>query len=113
MITLLLKNFFTLKPKRDYTISNKRAYLAIIAIFITQIGDFASTAYGLSRTATEANGLMADFIHERGLLAFFTLKIVASIFLGFTTYKRRIAPWLIAGLYTLVVVWNLVVISLL
>ena len=112
MLSLLLKNFFTLKPKRDYTISNKRAYYGVFAIFLTQLGDFASTAYGLSRNATEANGIMADFIHERGILAFLLLKIIASIFLGYTTYKRKIAPWIIAGLYALVIIWNLVVISL-
>lgn len=113
MLTMLFKNFFTLTPKRDLSISNRRAAIAVIAIFITQIADFASTTYGLSHNATEANGLMADFIHERGIFAFLVLKIVASIFLGYTTYKRKIAPWLIAGLYMLVVIWNLVVISLL
>lgn len=112
MITTIFKNFFTIKPKRDLSISNRRAALAVIAIFLTQLGDFASTAYGLSHNATEANGLMADFINERGILAFLSLKIIASIFLGYTTYKRKIAPWIIAGLYALVIIWNLIIISI-
>jgi hypothetical protein len=113
MLTLFLKNFFTLKPTRDNNISTDRARLGLLAILITQMADFASTTYGLANNATEANGVMAQFISEHGIFAFFMLKFVASIFLGFSSYKRKYAPWIISGIYFIVVLWNLFVIYLL
>lgn len=112
--TILLnatKTFFSIKPKRDSRISHNRAVLGVVAVVLTQLGDFATTVYGLSIGATEANGLMATFIQEQGSLAFLALKLGAAGFLAWVTWKRRIAPWIITGLYTAVILSNLYVIS--
>ena len=112
--TILLdatKTFFSLKPKRDARISRNTAIVAATAVVLTQFGDFATTVYGLSFGAREANGLMATFIQEQGSLAFLALKLGAAGFLAWVTWKRRYAPWIITSLYTAVILSNLYVIS--
>lgn len=107
-----VQNFFTIKPKRDFTVSKSRAITGFVLIALSQLADAFSTIYGISKSgAKEANGLMAHFIHQHGLGAFLLLKIVAVFFLGFSTYKRRYAPFILASIYFLVVVWNLLIIS--
>lgn len=112
--TILLnatKTFFSIKPKRDYSIGRKTSIIAAASIVLTQIGDFSTTVYGLSFGANEANGLMAQFIQEQGSLAFLALKLSASAFLVWVTWKRRYAPWIITGIYSAVILSNLYVIS--
>lgn len=108
-----VQNFFTLKPRPDFSVSKKRGYIGIALIAITQLLDAGTTAFGISqRGATEANGLMADFISKYGLRGFVMLKIFAIVFLGVSTFRRKYAPFVIATIYALVVVWNLIIITL-
>jgi hypothetical protein len=103
-------NFLGFKPKRNLNISNRTAWTAAILIVVTQITDFTTTTIGLNFGATEGNSLMADFIHQNGILAFLAIKIVASIFLAWSTFRRKYAPWVIAGMYGLVTIWNCAII---
>ena len=109
MITALVR-FLGFNPKRDYNVSNKRAWTAAIAIVLTQIMDFTTTTFGLSNGANEGNGIMAEFIHRHGIFAFLALKIFASVFLAWSTFRRKYAPWIIAVMYFLVTLWNCVII---
>jgi hypothetical protein len=105
-----IKNFLGFNPKRNLNISNRYAWTAAIAIVLTQITDFTTTTIGLNSGATEGNSLMADFIHQNGILAFLALKIIASIFLAWSTFRRKYAPWIIAGMYAIVTIWNCAII---
>ena len=100
------KTFFSLKPKRDHSISKNRAIAGVVAVSLLQVLDYATTTIGLSLGAYEANGLMATFIENQGNLAFLALKLVAAVFLSWVTWKRRFAPWTISALYTAVVISN-------
>jgi hypothetical protein len=109
-----VQNFFSIKPRPDFSVSKKRGYLAFLAIAITQLGDALTTIYGISVAgANEANGIMADFISRYGLKGFLYLKLFAIIFLGVSTFRRKYAPLIIASIYALVVVWNLLIIFVL
>jgi hypothetical protein len=107
-----LKNFFTLKPKRDYSITQNRAIFGALFVVLTQITDFTTTVTGLELGATEQNALMATAITAAGYPGFFSLKLLSGLFLAWFSWKRRYAPWVIGGLYTAVSLWNSVVIYL-
>lgn len=108
-----LKNFFTLKPKRNPSITPARAILGIAFIYIAQLMDFTSTYIGLSKGATEQNALMASAISNYGITGFFLIKVVAAgSFLAWFTYKRKYAPWVIGSLYVAITIWNSYIIYL-
>lgn len=105
------RNFFTLRPVRDYSITTKTAVLGSAAVVLTQIGDAVSTIIGLGAGAVEANGIMGTLIVEKGFGAFFGIKVLAALLLVYYTWKRRYAPWFIAAMYSAVIVWNMHVIG--
>jgi len=108
-----LKNFFSLKPKRNPSISDKRAILGVLFVYLTQISDFTSTVIGLGRGAAEQNPLMANSIEFGGYPGFFLIKVVlAGTFLAWFTWKRKYAPWVLGGLYAAVTIWNSYIIYL-
>ena len=104
------KQFFSLKPKRTPNADTKTSVLLSIAIVLTQVADYASTRLGLTIGATEANGTMAQFIHQYGYGNFLLLKLTAALFLVWTCWKRPFASTIIVLLYVAVVVNNLFVI---
>lgn len=106
-----VKTFFSLKPTRDYSISQKRAIAGVISVSLLQALDYTTTTIGMNMGAYEANGLMAAFIQEQGNLAFLFLKVAGATFLSWVTWKRRFAPWTITVLYSAVVISNLTVIA--
>ena len=110
-ITKGIKQFFTLVPERDNLISNRRAWLGVSAILLTQLTDFTSTVIGLNAGANEANGVMYNVIATGGISTFLAIKLLAGSFLAWYSFRRRFAPWIISGLYTVVTVWNLFIIS--
>lgn len=115
MITLLIKkfgkNFITLKPTRIAGTSPVLSVLISIGIVVTQVGDFLSTKIGLTSVgATEANGIMGQFISEHGWNSFLYLKLVASIFFIWSAWKRPVFGTAIVTLYSLVILNNLVAI---
>jgi hypothetical protein len=106
-----LKNFFSLKPKRNPSITSDRAKLGLLFIYLTQLSDFTSTVIGLSVGAAEQNPLMANTIAFGGYPGFFLFKVVlAGTFLGWFTWKRKYAPWVIGSLYAAITIWNSVII---
>ena len=108
-----LKNFFTLKPKRNPVVSSLRAALGVAFIYVSQLMDFTSTVIGLSRGATEQNVLMATAIGNYGITGFFLIKVVAAgSFLAWFSYKRKYAPWVIGSLYVAITIWNSYIIYL-
>jgi hypothetical protein len=110
-ITKGIKQFFTVVPERDNQISNRRALLGAFAVIATQLTDFLTTTVGLSKGAAEQNSLMLNLITSTGTLGFLAVKLVAGLFLAWYSYKRRFAPWIIAGIYTGVTLWNLLIIT--
>jgi hypothetical protein len=108
----ILKNFFTLKPQRDYSLTTKRVKLSALAIILTQTLDYLTTWYGLTYTsATEANPLMESAV-TTSLTHFALIKLIGTITLVYFTWRRPYAPLIASGLYALVVVNNLIVIVL-
>lgn len=108
----ILKNFFTLRPQRDYNITNKNATIAALAIFITQTLDFITTWYGTTHTtAQEANPLLTSTVNS-SILTFLLIKIFGTLTLVYFTWRRPIAPFVVTAIYALVVINNLIVISL-
>lgn len=107
-----LKNFFTLKPQRDYTLTTKRVKLSALAIILTQTLDYLTTWYGLTyTTATEANPLMETAV-TTSLLNFALIKILGTITLVYFTWRRPYAPLVAAAIYAIVIINNLIVIYL-
>lgn len=111
MFTIALRSFFTLKPKRVANVSTPLASMLAFGIVITQFADYVSTKLGLSIGGTEANGLMATFIQDKGFTAFLILKLSAALFLVWTTWKRPVAATIIIAIYTLVILNNLYAIT--
>jgi hypothetical protein len=108
-----IKNFFTLKPKRNPVVSSVQAALGVAFIYISQLMDFTSTYIGLSKGATEQNVLMSTAISNYGITGFFLIKVViAGSFLAWFTYKRKYAPWVIGSLYVAITIWNSYIIYL-
>ena len=112
-LTTGLRSFFTLRPKRDDSIGNTQMALGVIAIAVTQMLDFGSTVYGLSLGASEVNGNMAKVINELGISGFLAVKLLGATYLAWATARRRYAPWVVAGIYAAVFVWNLTRIAIL
>jgi hypothetical protein len=104
-----LRQFFTLRPARDYTIRTSHAIMAAVLIVITQLTDYMSTLLGLKLGRSEANGGMAKIINDHGNLAFLGIKGLGAAVLIYLTFRRRFAPWIVGILYALVTLWNLVV----
>ena len=105
------KNFITLKPTRIAGTSPVLSVLISIGIVVTQIGDFLSTKIGLTSVgATEANSIMSQFIAEYGWNSFLYLKLIASVFLIWSAWKRPVFGTAIVTLYLLVILNNLVAI---
>jgi hypothetical protein len=106
-----IKQFVTLVPERDNLISNRRAWLGVFAVVVTQLTDFLTTTVGLSSGAEEQNGLMLDVITNYGTFGFLGIKLLAGLFLAWYSFRRRFAPWIISGIYTGVTLWNLLIIT--
>lgn len=106
------RGFITLRPKRDPNVPTQRANLAAAFIIVTQFADFLSTVIGLSRGASEANGIMATLLAQYGIAGFAIAKVVGASLLVWVTYRRRIAPWVVGAIYSAVVVWNTMVVLL-
>ena len=107
-----VKTFFTIKPKRNPNISKRRAVYGAIAVAATQATDYTSTFIGIHFAgATESNGIMADVINNYGFLGFLGIKVLGAVFLAWYTYQRRYAPWVVAGIYAAVTLWNSTVIA--
>jgi hypothetical protein len=110
-IKRLARSFFSLRPIRNYAISTQRANIALAFVLITQFADLVSTSVGITYAgATEANGIMASLLAQYGLLGFALVKTLGAAFLGWHSYRRKYAPWIIGGLYTLVLANNIAVI---
>jgi len=110
-IKRMARSFFSLRPVRDYAISTHRANLGLAFVLITQFADLVSTSVGITYAgATEANGIMASLLAQYGLFGFAVVKTLGAAFLGWHSYRRRYAPWVIGGLYTLVLINNIAVI---
>lgn len=103
-----LKGFFSLRPRRDSRVTERRAKFGVLAIALTQLGDTISTYLGITyANAREANGIMLDVLTEHGWLGFIAVKVFATVFLSWFTYRRKYAPWVISGLYAFITIWNL------
>ena len=109
MFKKAIKQFFTLKPVRDTSVSKLTAFWLTAAIFFTQVGDFLSTLLGLSLGAQEQNGAMATLITEHGIGTFLAVKLFASAFLGWVFWKRPAASGFVICLYTAIIANNLLV----
>ena len=108
-----LKNFCSLKPKRNPNVSTVTAAWGVVFTYVAQLMDFTSTKIGLSKGASEQNVLMATVIGDYGILGFFLIKVVlAGSFLAWFTYKRKYAPWVIGSLYVAITIWNSYIIYL-
>ena len=108
-----VKTFFTIKPKRNPLITKRRAFYGALAVVATQATDFTSTVIGISQAgATEGNFLMASVMGSYGFLGFFAVKALGALFLSWYTYQRKYAPWVVAGIYGAVTIWNSVAITL-
>ena len=108
----LLKNFFTLKPKRFPEISRKRSLAGSLAILTTQLLDVLTTWYGLTYTdAVEANPIMAPVV-SASIVNFIVIKLSATALLIWYSWQRPKAPWIIAIFYLLVVINNIYIITL-
>ena len=106
-VKFAVKQFFSFRPQRELSLSNRYISLAAIAVVLSQLADFGSTWLGFQYGASEGNGLMAQVIHSYGFGGFFAVKMLGAAFLVYITWRRKVAPWLVAGLYAAVVIWNL------
>ena len=106
-IKFAVKQFFSFRPQRDNFLSNKYVTVSAIAVVLSQLADFGSTWLGFQFGASEGNGLMASVIHSYGFPGFFAVKLLAAAFLVYITWRRKVAPWLVVGLYAAVIIWNL------
>lgn len=104
-----IKSFLTLKPKRNDNVTKANALWLSTAIFLTQIADALSTKLGLELGAVEANGVMATFITEHGIINFIIFKSLAALFLIWAFWKRPVAAVVVITLYIGVVINNLIV----
>ncbi len=103
-----LKAFVNPVPKRDLSVSRRRAAYGALAVVATQLTDFTSTYIGITFSgAREGNGLMAEVLHTYGWTGFLAVKLLGAAFLAWFTYRRKYAPWVLSGFYTLVTIWNL------
>lgn len=103
-----LKAFFSPVPKRDLSVSRRRAAYGAIAVVATQLTDFTSTYIGITFSgAVEGNGLMAEVMSNYGWTGFLAVKLLGAAFLAWFTYRRKFAPWVLSGFYALITVWNL------
>lgn len=101
-------SFIGIKPHRDPSISDRRATAGALAILATQLTDFGSTVTGIQLgLLREANGTMAQVIESYGFTGFLAVKLLGAAFLIWVTFRRRLAPWIVAGLYAGITVWNL------
>lgn len=101
-------SFIGIKPHRDPSISDRRATAGALAILATQLTDFGSTVTGIQLgLLREANGTMAHVIENYGFTGFLAVKLLGAAFLIWVTFRRRLAPWIVAGLYAGITVWNL------
>jgi hypothetical protein len=101
-------SFIGIKPHRDKSISDRRATAGALAILATNLTDFGSTFIGIqSGLLEEANGAMASVIEAYGFGGFLAVKLLGAGVLIWVTFRRRIAPWVIAGFYGTITAWNL------
>ena len=107
-MTTFIRNFFSLRPVRQ-NVSVRVAKLGAIAIVLSQLLDYLTTTIGIQLGATETNPILAPIVANWALFLF--IKVVASSFLVWATWKRPVAATLIAGLYLLVGTSNLLVLS--
>ena len=104
-------SFFTLRRRPDYSVTREAGLFAAAAILLTQAADAATTVIGMSRGAVEQNPVMDALIGSHGHVTFAIFKMALGLFLAFSTWRRRYAPWVISALYAGVAAWNLNVIS--
>lgn len=108
-----IKEFFTLKPVRDITITRKRANIGALLIVLTQLGDFLTTWYGVTHAgAQEANPLIEPIVNG-SMFNFFIVKLIGASLLIYFTYRRKYAPYIVCIPYVLVILWNILIITLL
>lgn len=106
-VLFAIKQFFSIRPRRDLWLTDRYVAVSAIAVVLSQLADFGSTWLGFQFGASEGNGLMASVIHSYGFPGFFAVKMLGAAFLVYITWRRKVAPWLVVGLYTAIVVWNL------
>lgn len=107
-MTTFIRNFFSLRPVRK-NVPVRVARAGAIAIVLSQLLDYLTTTIGVQLGATETNPIMAPVVTNWALFLF--IKVVASSFLVWVTWKRPLAATLISGLYLLVGISNLLVLS--
>lgn len=107
-MTTIIRNFFTLKPVRK-NVPLRVARVGAIAIVLSQLLDYLTTTIGIQLGAIETNPIMAAVVTNWALFLF--IKVAASSFLVWATWKRPLAATFVSGLYLLVGVNNLVVLS--
>jgi hypothetical protein len=106
-IKFAVKQFFSIRPQRDLTLSNRYVSIAAIAVVLSQLADFGSTWLGFQFGAREGNGVMADIIHQYGFGGFLAVKLLGAALLVYLTWRRKVAPWVLVGVYSAIVMWNL------
>jgi len=106
-VLFAIKQFFSVKPRRDIELTDRFIRVSAIAVVLSQLADFGSTWLGFQFGASEGNGLMASVIHNYGFGGFLAVKMLGAAFLVYITWRRKVAPWLVVGIYAAIVVWNL------
>jgi hypothetical protein len=106
----VLKNFFTLRPRRLAVVPRGVNVAQMFGIFFAQLLDFATTVVGLKIGAMEQNGVMAMLINTYGAETFLAIKLVAAAFLTWVAWRRPVFAWVVSLVYFAVALWNLSVI---
>lgn len=107
-MSTIIRNFFSLRAVRPNT-SIHVARLGAAAIVLSQLLDYLTTVISVQFGAVETNPIMAPFVTNWALFLF--IKVVATSFLVWATWKRPLAATITAGLYLLVGINNLFVLS--
>lgn len=107
-MTTIIRNFFSLRPVRK-NVPLRAARVGAIAIVLSQLLDYLTTTIGIQLGAVETNPIIAPIVTNWAL--FLLIKVAATSFLLWATWKRPLATTLIAGLYLLVGINNLFVLS--
>ena len=106
----VMKNFFTLRPRRLATVPKGLNMAQAFGIVFAQLLDFATTIVGLELGAVEQNGTMATLINTYGAGNFLVVKVLAALFFVWVAWRRPVFAWSVSLVYYAVALWNLSVI---
>ena len=106
-MTTIIRNFFSLRPVRK-NVPLRAARVGAIAIVLSQLLDYLTTTIGIQLGAVETNPIIAPLVTNWALFLFIKVATPAP---EWATWKRPLATTLIAGLYLLVGINNLFVLS--